>query len=221
MTKKKKKPIFLRAFLKEMSTYKNISLKYGHWLSITKRSAISDEKDSLPWYTYPAIEYLDQFDYSEKMIFEWGCGSSSLFWGKRAKEVISIEDDSEWFEKMLQKRLPNNKIFFLQTKEEYINALGKQKKLFDIIVIDGKYRKECAKLSPRFLCNGGLIIFDNSDRYPDLLKEMRVNNNYSQVDFHGFGPINSYSWTTSILFSGSELNLERKNDILLSKAGLN
>ena len=49
--------------------------------TIDEKVCVDRDGNPLPWYTYPAIEYLSQFDYGEKTIFEFGCGYSSLFWG--------------------------------------------------------------------------------------------------------------------------------------------
>jgi len=47
---------------------------------------------------------------------------------------------------------------------------------------------------------GGHIIVDNSDRpeYAEALQTLsRVG--FSQVDFHGLGPINAYAWTATVV----------------------
>ena len=58
--------------------------------SIDEKVCVDKDNNPIPWYTYPAIEYLSQFDYSNKEIFEYGCGYSSMFWANRAKKVTSI-----------------------------------------------------------------------------------------------------------------------------------
>jgi len=46
-----------------------------------------------------------------------------------------------------------------------------------------------------------LVILDNSDRYKETSKYLREELDLIEVDFHGFGPINNYTWTTSIFLS--------------------
>ena len=72
--------------------------EFGIERSIDEEVCEDRDGNPIPWYTYPAIEYLAQFDYSDKKIFEYGCGNSSLFWAARAESVTSIEDNPEWFE---------------------------------------------------------------------------------------------------------------------------
>ncbi len=85
---------------------------YNQYQSICKWDCIDKDGNPIPWYTYPAIEYLENLDMTDKRVLEWGSGNSSLFWAKRAKEVISIENDKEWFEKINAKKLPNQTIYY-------------------------------------------------------------------------------------------------------------
>jgi hypothetical protein len=182
----------------------------GHYLSIEKQVPVDKDGNPLPWYTYPAIEYIRQFDLSGKSIFEWGSGNSSLFFAKRAKFVISVEDDKTWYENSFNFKLDNQEICFAKDAE-YINCISRFGKKFDIIIIDGKYRSECAKVAPNFLNEGGFIILDNSDWYKNTAKHLREQN-YIQIDFHGFGPVNQYNWTTSF-FMNRNFNFITKNNL--------
>lgn len=69
--------------------------EYAIERSIDEKVCADKDGNPIPWYTYPAIEYLSQFDYGGKRVFEYGCGYSSLFWAERAAKVISIEDNPE------------------------------------------------------------------------------------------------------------------------------
>lgn len=64
--------------------------------TINEKICIDRDGNPIPWYTYPAIEYLSQFDVTDKDVFEFGCGNSSLFWADRARLVTSIEDNPDW-----------------------------------------------------------------------------------------------------------------------------
>lgn len=48
--------------------------KFGIERSIDERVCEDEEGRPLPWYTYPATEYLAQFNYCGKRVFEYGCG---------------------------------------------------------------------------------------------------------------------------------------------------
>jgi hypothetical protein len=168
---------------------------YGHYNSKILKKSVNAENEPIPWFTYPAIDYLKQLDLSNKAMLEWGAGNSSLFFAKKVKSLYSIEHDKDWFKKVEQFNIENQTLIFADLNYEI-----EPKKLadgFDIILIDGIKRDACAKVSITMINKGGLIILDNSDRHPYIAESFR-NVGFIQVDFHGFGPINEYSWTTSI-----------------------
>ena len=76
-----------------LACLKILEFDYGHFLSTIQYSSVDKDNNPIPWYTYPAIEYLKQLDFSEKSIFEYGSGNSTIFWSKVAKSVISVEND--------------------------------------------------------------------------------------------------------------------------------
>lgn len=175
--------------------------------SIDEKVCLDKDGHPIPWYTYPAIEYLAQFDYTAKTIFEFGCGNSSLFWATRAKQVISIEDNPCWFAKWQELfKEPNLDIRWRDEGEIYENAIFENDDKYDVIVVDGKRRADCAKTAVQKLKNGGMIILDDSDRvntsleYVKAIEALRAAN-LIQVDFYGFCPMNNYTKTTSLFLS--------------------
>lgn len=164
----------------------------------------------IPWYTYPAIEYIRQLDFSQKSVFEFGSGNSTKFWAVRCKSLVSIEDNQEWFNKVKQD-LPNSVNFrFLEDKTSYTTAINDHEHNFDVIIVDGNHRFECAKAALSKLSSTGLIILDNADWRENTAKLLRESG-LIQVDMSGFGPINGYTWTTSFFFSRN-VDLHPKND---------
>lgn len=170
----------------------------------------------LPWYTYPAIEYLDQFDYAAKRVFEYGCGSSSLFWAGRALSVTGVEDNPQWFAKWQKAlRAPNLEILLRDESEKYENAIFETEHNFDIIVIDGKRREKCCAAAVQKLSPGGMIILDDSDRintsreYAGAVAELKKAD-LLQIDFFGFCPMNNYTKATS-LFLRRDFNFQSRH----------
>lgn len=170
---------------------------------------ICEDKDGnpLPWYTYPAIEYISQFDYHDKTVFEFGCGYSSLFWKRRAKEVTSVEDNTEWFQKwQTDDNFRNINLLFYPEGADYYQSILKENLKYDVIVIDGKCRAQCAECAVKSLQKGGMIILDDSDRvntskeYVEAIQTLK-NAGLLQVDFYGFCPLNNYTKTTSLFLS--------------------
>lgn len=175
--------------------------KYGFWRSLSEGKPCDSEGNDLPWYTYPAIEYIKNLELKDKEVFEWGSGSSSIFWSTRAKSVISIEHNPDWYKKISRQRRSNMKIYLKENKFEYIKSIGLTGKKFDIIVIDGEYRTDCCKLTlKKYLKKHGIIILDNSDWFP-ISRKLLISQGLLEVAFSGFSPLNNYTLTTSFFFS--------------------
>jgi hypothetical protein len=147
----------------------------------------------LPWYTYPALEWLRGFIRPEHSVFEWGAGNSTLWYAKRALNVRSIESDSRWASH-LGARLPANASIRVVTAGTeagtyaptfYPDAI-KPTGPYDIIAIDGMERSHCAYRAPSRLARGGVIIFDNSDRpmHAPGLRHLEAAG-FARVDFVG------------------------------------
>ena len=161
----------------------------------------------LPWYTYPAIEFLSQFDYSQKDIFEFGCGNSSLFWAERANSVTSVEDKKDWYLKW-QKDFDktNLQIHLVEDKNLYPNLILSQNKKYDVIIVDAIMREKCTENAIQSLKNGGIIILDDRDRvntnkeYQNAINLLKKAD-FLQIDFFGFCPTNVFTKTTSVFFS--------------------
>lgn len=164
----------------------------------------------IPWYTYPAIEYLRQFDLTAKAVFEFGCGNSSLFWSGLGALVWSVDHDEGWHAKMAQAAGPRQ-IFYLGTERDtYIGAIEKPGRNFDIVVIDGAWREDCVDPAIRHLAPGGMIVLDNADRDHEAGRLLRARD-FFEIDFNGFGPINDYTWTTALFLppAGTQLRISR------------
>ena len=184
-----------------------LAFKYGQWRSIRAIVPVRNDGTPLPWYTYPAIEYLSQFDLSDCRVFEFGAGNSSIFWAERAMGVVSVESDAKWFQFVRQRLMPNQQLLLRETQSEYVRALAEQDGNFDFVVVDGKWRLACAEEAANALPDGGAIVLDNSDKYPDVAHRLR-DRGFFEIDFNGFGPINNYTWTTSI-FLRAQCRLQR------------
>ena len=173
-----------------------LAFDYGMARSLRIQAPVDRDGQPLPWYTFPAIDYLKQLDLESKSIFEYGAGFSTLFWRKRARRVVSVEDDPGWYKRITADLGPDAEVILAQDRDAYVNALTHYPR-FDIVVVDGSYRLECARVATQYLASGGMILLDNADSYADVV---RVLNEASliQVDMRGFGPANPFVWTTSL-----------------------
>ncbi len=139
-------------------------LQTSGWLrSLREVRPLNVEGEAIPWFTYPSIEFLNNIVDKDWIVFEWGSGNSTHWWSKRVAKVTAIEDDKKWYE-IVCKSLPPNVDLHFKSGDDYaasIQAYPQQS--FDVIVIDGSDRNQCAKACIQKLKDKGIIIFDNSD----------------------------------------------------------
>ena len=189
-----------------------LSFDHGQAKSIFSTNALDRDGKPIPWFTYPALQYLGQFDLSGKNIFEYGAGNSSIYWSNRGAQVISVEGDKEWFEFVNKYQNDRFTVILASNKADYIHSIEGRGR-FDLVIVDGRYRYDCAALSVDYLADDGMLILDNSDWYPDTVSMLREMG-FFQIDFSGFGPINSYCWTTSIFIrAGNRLQVNYRDPV--------
>jgi hypothetical protein len=150
-------------------------------------------------------------------VFEWGSGGSTLFLGKNAHSVNSIEHDTKWFEevnlKVSQSRLTSIQLKLaeinLDNQEafercEYLKALDHE---VDFVVVDGEdhfgpdstwsARTSCFQRAQKFISKGGIILVDDSWRYP----EIRNLSQAKDIKIHeGIGPCRMGVTSTDLHF---------------------
>ncbi len=54
-------------------------------------------KHKLPWLTFDAVPAIELFVKPGMNVFEYGSGSSTLWWDKLGAKVVSVEHDPVWF----------------------------------------------------------------------------------------------------------------------------
>lgn len=180
---------------------RSLWFEYGHLRSAATERCVDADGQPLPWYTYPAIEYIRQLDFHDSVVFEYGSGFSTLFWAARARHVVSVEDEEEWYGQ-LRPQLPSNCELFLETDlARYVDVIHRYPDGFDVIVVDGpargRTRLKCSRAAVEHLRPGGLIILDNSDWLPESAQALREQG-LIQVDMAGFVPIVAHTQTTSL-----------------------
>lgn len=167
----------------------------------------------IPWFSYAAIDFLDEFVRAEMTVFEYGSGGSTVFFARRAKSVFSVEDNREWYDLVtakLRENSINNATLNLCPydfrhpenfeKSDYYNAMPDER--FDILVIDGKeewtqVRPTCFRRAEDHVKPGGIIVLDDSWRYSSVRENHRAKKH--QV-FQSVGPARPGVTSTDIFF---------------------
>ena len=174
---------------------------YGLIRSRLEKRVVDADGNAIPWYSYPAIEYLSGLDFSDRAVFEYGCGQSTLYWAARAYNVTSVEHNRDYHAKVSKQAPKNARVMLAEDDTAYVNSI-RSSGPFDLIVIDGKspLRPACAAIAPSYLKPNGLIVFDNSERFPEACRFLRERG-YIQVDMHGPVPMGTQTITTSLFFA--------------------
>jgi hypothetical protein len=86
------------------------SVKYfcNWFLSLYDKEKFSPVNTEIPWITYPAIDYLNSIIRPNFTIFEYGSGGSTIYFSKKTKEIISVEHEILWANKVRQKLISKN-----------------------------------------------------------------------------------------------------------------
>lgn len=194
----------LRASMTALTTPFRFSAVTGHFRSSLARAACSREGLPLPWYTYPAIDFLAQRDFAGRHVLEIGGGQSTLWWQARAKSVLTIEGDRDWYQRIAGQMATNVSIHHVPVEpddslaqiRQLIDKHGTQK--FDVIVVDGHRRRELAAMAFEYLAPRGAILLDNAEGY-GFHEEIRARH-CRKVDFYGFAPGVSLRHCTSLVW---------------------
>lgn len=165
----------------------------AHWLRSLFAIHDIDEMVQLdtPWWTYDAIDEVAAFLAAkpDARVFEYGSGASTVWLGRRAGAVTSVEHDRDWLD-LVRPRLaglaqcevdwvgpdatPDPDPLYASRKHgyagttfaAYARAIEGKPGPYDLIVIDGRARPACLHHALPHLAPDGMIVFDNSNRRP-------------------------------------------------------
>lgn len=167
----------------------------------------------LPWYSYAAIDFLQEHLKPDMNVFEYGSGGSTVFFARRTARVFCVEDNAEWKEKvdsvLHEHGLENVQIihhpFDVWDAEAFSHSAylaAASSGGYDVIAVDGSeagvpLRPLCFKLAEHHIRPGGIIIVDDSWRYPELRVQHRARKHRI---FQGTGPCRPGVTTTDIFF---------------------
>ena len=177
----------------------------GHFRSSFANLAVDRHGHPLPWYTYPCIDFLRFRNFSGKRILEFGAGQSTIWWASVGLTVLALEGDEEWVASLKRRVQENATIRLVDLTsvraclQDVRQALGDFGHLaYDIVVIDGLYRREVVPVAIEVLAPNGAIICDNSEGYG--IYEAFAGSTFKRIDFYGNAPGVSLQHCTSVFF---------------------
>jgi predicted O-methyltransferase YrrM len=172
----------------------------------------------VPWWSFPAIRAVEQWlarRNGEVRAFEYGSGASTVWLARRCRSVVSIEHDASFLRSVAPLITRDNVELRLVEPEpsksprtpsgrkghehqdftSYVDAIGSDR--YDLIVIDGRARDACLARATQQLADGGLIVFDNTERrrYADALARIQR----PMKRYRGWAPALPYRSETTLI----------------------
>lgn len=145
--------------------FKGYFVQTGWINSYVKKESLDPNGNPIPWLTYSILDFIDGRLNKNITIFEYGAGNSTLFYAKHVKEVIAVEHDKTWYER-IKNQMPRNvtiKNIDLDS-DDYVNAIKLEDQRFDVVIVDGRKRVACCKSAIERLSETGVLILDDSER---------------------------------------------------------
>lgn len=132
--------------------------------------AVTRDPPDRPWISYDASRLLERRMAEKRCsVLEFGSGASTAWFAARAAELHSVESEPTWHQ-LVTKRiaaLPTTAAtveYELRTTAETYSAFRiDSARSFDIILIDGPWRRLCARNHVHKLAPNGIVYLDNSD----------------------------------------------------------
>ena len=172
-------------------------------------------KNDHPWITFKAERFLRKILRKDMIIFEYGSGSSTLYFSRRAAQVISIEHHPVWFENVRQTLneqfirnvdcrliepettaenqttgyLSYHHLYKNKCFESYVKSIDAfPDEYFDLVMVDGRARTECIAHAKNKIKPGGYLVVDNSEKTYYLNGNDFLFNEKEWKPFHFIGP---------------------------------
>lgn len=192
-----------RAFRKLIQRENSYLHKTGWMKSLCDGVPVNCDGDFLPWMNYPVVRLLEERLNKNIILFEYGSGYSTFFYAKLVAEVVSVEYDQNWYEK-IHSKIPNNAQLIYREKDvdgQYCKSIHTTEKKYNVVIVDGRDRVNCVKQSLDALTEDGVVILDDSqrERYQDAIM-YAGKFGYKALNFEGIKPTDFGVNCTTILY---------------------
>jgi hypothetical protein len=183
------------------------SLAGGHFRSAIASRSVDAFGNPIPWYTYPAVDFLEILDLSDCRVAEFGSGHSTLWWAKHAKEIVTFEADKAWLNEISQKAAKFDNVQLKLVTSPQDCAQYFKPDYFDIVIVDGgsglgtSGRAQNAELAFANVRQTGLVIVDNTSAdYCQPIIERANELGWRRFDLPGHTPGAAKRTCTSFFF---------------------
>jgi predicted O-methyltransferase YrrM len=173
----------------------------------------------LPWIAWDCIDFLTSHLKPNMQVFEWGSGGSTLFLGRRVRQVVSVEENGQWHQRvqtaLARAKLGNVELRHCPFEVGNAPALRHSEYLkrvttgtWDVILVDGNqgygsggphgtHRLHCFQLAEKHVSPGGIIVVDDSWMFPEITAQAKAKR---RLDCVSIGPCRPGVTSTSVFF---------------------
>lgn len=123
-----------------------------------------------PWLPFAVIDLLEERVDRTSHVFEYGGGGSTAWFADRVGEVVTIEQDDEWYKALAASMKDLDHVNIIPASpnngfRDYVAAIDNYADgTFDVVLVDGRERVACVERAAPKVKPGGLLILDDSDR---------------------------------------------------------
>ena len=124
-----------------------------------------------PWLTKDSINLIDQLIKKSDVGLEFGSGRSTSWFLKRLSNLISIETNELWYEKVKDRcktEIEDGRLSYLikKNEKEFLNFIQAiETESIDFVLIDGAFRDICAVNILDKIKKSGVLVIDNINWY--------------------------------------------------------
>jgi hypothetical protein len=181
-------------------------LDTGWFFSFSSGKPVDSNKNPIPWFTYPAIDFITNRLNNNLDVLEFGSGNSTLYFAGKVKTVTTVEHNSDWYSKL--NSIATEKVNLVlspsDSVKDYVGVVESINKNFELIIIDGLHRNECVATATDRLTEKGVIILDDSERdeYKDGLGYLNEKG-FKRLDFWGISAGILFKKCTTVFYKQS------------------
>lgn len=207
--------IYSRTLFKQVLSDSQGNNVYSHWirsflLPAENGLANLDAPNPLPWMYIKAVHFIEYHLRKcphRPTVYEFGSGTSTLFFQSLGTKVVSVETNEQWAH-AVNSKLTNDEIgscvvhvkplensnpgeygsfwkeFNGKSFESYVHYFDKFDELADVVLVDGECRVKCLESAFKICKPNGLVVLDNSgrERYKFAVDKYKEENKWVELE---------------------------------------
>lgn len=195
---------WLKLLINKRQTY----LHESGWIpSYASKKPINKAGEPMPWLSLPFVHFLEPKLNSSIKMFEFGAGYSTRYFKERVGLIHGVEHNKAWLDQIAQYiQSEHIKIQYKILDEGYVKAIEQSGLQYDLIIVDGRMREQCAIHASKFLSEKGVLVLDDSERekysaVPLLLEKK----GFKRIDFWGMALGGVHKKNTSLFYQENNI----------------